>query len=124
VKGSCNGPSPYVRDDSLRLHDILDAADSIQDFTKGKTREDLAKDKLLQSAILHQLYLIGEAAANVSSILKDSYHSVPWKLINGFRNYIAHEYFSLDLDIIWETALKDIPKLRAQIDEIVSREFP
>jgi len=113
-----------MRDDSLRLHDILNAADLIQNFIHGKAREDLAKDKLLQSAILHQLYLIGEAAAKVSSNIKDSYPSVPWKSINGFRNYIAHENFSLDLDIIWETALKDIPTLKAQIEDIVNREFP
>jgi len=102
-----------MRDDSLRLQDILIAADLIQQFTQGKTREDLGKDPLLQSAILHQLYLIGEAAANVSSAIKEASPNVPWKLIYGFRNYIAHEYFSLDFDIVWQTALADIPKLKS-----------
>jgi len=113
-----------MRDDSLRLQDILIAADLIQQFTQGKTREDLGKDPLLQSAILHQLYLIGEAAANVSSAIKEASPNVPWKLIYGFRNYIAHEYFSLDFDIVWQTALADIPKLKSQVAEIVKRQFP
>ena len=78
----------------------------------------------MQSAVLHQLYVIGEAAARVSSSLRERYSSIPWSAVRGFRNYIAHEYFSLDLYIVWQTATEDVPKLEGQIAEIIAAEFP
>jgi uncharacterized protein with HEPN domain len=56
--------------------------------------------------------------------LKDNYAAIPWRAICGFRNFIAHEYFSLDSDIIWQTATADVPSLEVQIAEILSKEFP
>jgi uncharacterized protein with HEPN domain len=113
-----------MRDDRLRLLDILGAADSLRDFTHGKTRENLSADPLLLSAVLHQLYVIGEAAAHVSADIKAGHPGVPWKVIYGFRNYIAHEYFSLDVDIVWQTVVQDVPELRSQINQILRAEFP
>jgi len=112
-----------MRDDRLRLLDILGAADSLRDFTLGKTREDLSREPLLLSAVLHQLYVIGEAAAHVSADIKDKHPAVPWKVIYGFRNYIAHEYFALDVDIVWQTVVQDIPELRSQINQILRAEY-
>lgn len=113
-----------MRDDRLRLLDILGAADSLRNFTDGKSREDLSADPLLLSAVLHQFYVIGEAAAHVSADIKDRHPRVPWKVIYGFRNYIAHEYFSLDVDIVWQTIVQDVPELRSQINQILRAEYP
>jgi len=113
-----------MRDDASRLNDILRAARLIEEFLKGKTREDLETDRLLQSGLLHQLYVIGEAAGRVSDVLKRANTGIPWKIIYGFRNHIAHEYFSLDLDIVWQTACHDIPALENQIREIVGKPNP
>jgi uncharacterized protein with HEPN domain len=113
-----------MRDDRLRLLDISGAADSLRNFIHGKTREDLSANPLLLSAVLHQLYVIGEAAAHVSKEIKDRHPGVPWKVIYGFRNYIAHEYFSLDVDIVWQTVAQDVPELGSQIDQILRTEFP
>lgn len=73
---------------------------------------------------LHQLFLIGEAAARISPNIKDRYPAIPWKVIYGFRNHVVHEYFSLDLDIVWQTVAADIPNLESQIRDIVKAEFP
>jgi uncharacterized protein with HEPN domain len=112
-----------MRDDLSRLRDLLEAADLVASFASGRTRLDLDLDRQMQSAMLHQLYVIGEAAARISSPLRDRYPSIPWSAVRGFRNYIAHEYFSLDLDIVWQTATDDVPKLRLQIAEIIQAEF-
>jgi uncharacterized protein with HEPN domain len=87
-----------MRDDQQRLTDILEAAKLLQIFQAGRTRDDLSKDLLLRSALLHQLFVIGEAATRLSQTLKDKYAAIPWRAICGFRNFIAHEYFSLDSD--------------------------
>jgi uncharacterized protein with HEPN domain len=70
------------------------------------------------------LYVIGEAASRISPRLKKRFPEVPWQAISGFRNYIAHEYFSLDLDIVWQTVIADVPRLESQIREILHGEAP
>jgi uncharacterized protein with HEPN domain len=112
-----------MRDDRQRLADILEAARLVQIFQTGRTRDDLSRDLLLRSALLHQLFVIGEAATRLSQPLKDKYPAIPWRSICGFRNFIAHEYFSLDSDVIWQTVTADVPSLEEQISEILREEF-
>jgi len=88
-----------MRDDRQRLLDILEAAKLLQSFQAGHSRMDLGREPLLQSGLLHQLMVIGEAASRISAALQERYPAIPWRAMSGFRNYIAHEYFSLDLDI-------------------------
>ena len=113
-----------MRDDRQRLADILEAARLLQMFKVGRVREDLNRDLLLRSALLHQLFVIGEAANRLSQTLKDKYAGIPWRAICGFRNFIAHEYFSLDSDIIWHTISADVPSLELQVAEILTKESP
>jgi uncharacterized protein with HEPN domain len=91
-------------------------------FKRAETRNGLNTDLLLRSALLHQLFVIGEAATRLSQTLKDKYAAIPWRSICGFRNFIAHEYFSLDSDVIWQTVTADVPSLVEQISEILRRE--
>lgn len=79
-----------MRDDRQRLADILEPTKLPELFHAGRTRDDLKKDLLLRSALLHQLFVIGEAATRISQQLKDKYPAVPWRAICGFRNFIAH----------------------------------
>ncbi len=111
-----------MRDDRQRLLDILEAARLLASFQERRNRLDLRAEPLLQSGFLHQLFVIGEAASRISPSLKERYHEVPWRAISGFRNYIAHEYFSLDLDIVWQTVVADVPALRTQVEEILRQE--
>ena len=113
-----------MRDDRQRLLDILAAAKLLRTFRSGRSREDLEGDPLLQSGFLYQLHVIGEAASRLSPSLREHYPAVPWKAISGFRNYIAHEYFALDLDIVWQTVIEDVPSLSSQIEQIFHNEFP
>jgi hypothetical protein len=113
-----------MRDDRLLLTDILQSAENIRSFAAGKTRSHLEDDKLLQSALLHELSVIGEAATKVSSTLKDKYPLLPWREISGFRNQIVHAYFSLDLNMVWETVSNDVSDVECQVKEILSAEFP
>jgi uncharacterized protein with HEPN domain len=111
-----------MRDDHQRLLDILQAAKLLRAFSAGKTREHLVQDALLQSGFLHQLFVIGEAASRLSPELKQRYPEIPWHAISGFRNHIVHEYFSLDLDIVWQTVTAAVPALTSQVEEILRKE--
>ena len=113
-----------MRHDRQRLQDILDAARLIQEFASNRTKSDLERDALFQSGVLHQLYLIGEATNRLSESLKNKFPQVPWSSIYGFRNRIAHEYFRLDMDVVWQTISVDIPELALGVAGIVEAEFP
>lgn len=107
-----------MRDDRLYLDDMLNAAERIGKFVEGRSESEFQTDELLHSAVFHQLMVIGEAAARVSDELKAKHADVPWREMIGFRNIIAHAYFSLNLKRAWITATRDVPALRARLSEI------
>jgi uncharacterized protein with HEPN domain len=113
-----------MRDDPLRLKDIVGAAENILKFSRGKTRADLERDVQFQSAVLFQMFVIGEAAKNVSTKITDKYPNLDWRAICGMRDHIGHAYFSLDLDIVWGTVMNRVPELAEKIREILKAEFP
>jgi uncharacterized protein with HEPN domain len=112
-----------MRSEKLYLADMLEAADDIARFLAGMKRDVFMRDELRQSAILHKLLIIGEAAARLSSELRDRYPDVPWRDIVGFRNTAIHAYFAVDLAIVWVTATQDVPELRQQVARILAREY-
>ena len=113
-----------MRDDRLRLGDIVFAIDHVLQFTSGKTRDDMAADLQLLSAVLYQLSIIGEATANVSRRLKSKYPAVDWRAFSDFRNEILHDYFTLDIGIVWDTIQTELPKMRAHLTDLLRTEFP
>lgn len=113
-----------MRHDDERLRDILEHIDSTLLAIEGRARSGFDSDPVLQKAVQYDLMIIGEAASNISTPLPTKYPQVPWKEVCGLRNIIAHQYFSIDLDIILQTASSRLLPLRAQIEEILHTEFP
>ena len=108
-----------MRSDELYLSDILEAADSIAQFVADMDEEQFVGDDLVRSAVLHKLAVIGEAAARVSSDLRESYPGIPWADIVGFRNIAVHAYFSVDWRLVWNAAVSDAPALKRDIEAIM-----
>lgn len=77
-------------------------------------------DETLQVAVVHNMQVLGEAAAGISEGLRGRHPEVPWRLVTGMRNQIVHKYFDVDLSIILETALTDLPSLEAQVAAILA----
>jgi uncharacterized protein with HEPN domain len=113
-----------MRDDRLRLTDVVDACSHIVAFLQGRAEEDLKKDALLLSGVAHQLEIIGEASSHISEQLKNKYPEVPWKRVVGMRHHIAHGYFSLAVEVVWKTCTLDLPTFLRQIKDILAREWP
>ena len=80
--------------------------------------EDFLKDEKTQDAVSRNLEIIGEAAANIPKDLQDKYEEVPWKNIKDFRNVLTHQYWKIDLDLIWEVILTKLAPLKKQIELI------
>lgn len=89
-------------DDAIRLRHMLDAAQKILVFTQGRDRQDLDTDEMLALAIVRLIEILGEAAKNVSPEIQAATPEIPWRQITGTRDRLAHAYFDVNLDIIWE----------------------
>lgn len=106
-----------MRRDSERLQDILDAIERIQSRVNLDRIED---DEMLQVWALYHLQIIGEAARALSSEITQNYSQVPWSKIVGLRNRVVHEYFDIDLDIVIDIIVYDLPELKDKITGILN----
>jgi uncharacterized protein with HEPN domain len=106
------------RDERLFLDDIIDSIQAIESFVEGMTREDLKKDRKSFSATIRELEIIGEAVTNISDEIKQIYPHVLWQEIKSFRNRIVHEYFGIDIRIVWDVIKNELPILKMQISQI------
>jgi uncharacterized protein with HEPN domain len=105
--------------DQATLLDIAKAAHLITAFVKDMTRESLAEDLKTQSAVLHQLTILGEAVKQLSREFRAQHAEIPWPLIAGMRDHLIHAYNEVDLDEVWKTATSDIPTLLADLKPLL-----
>lgn len=112
-----------MRSDRLYLTDIVDASGSISEFIAGMDAAQFYQDGKTQSAVLQKLIVIGEAAARLSDEIKLRHTDIEWRDIVAIRNILVHAYFSVQLEIIWETATHDVPTLESQVVDILTEEF-
>lgn len=103
------------RNSTLYIKDILDSIDKIGEYIKGLSFEDFIKNKMVIDAVVRNFEIIGEAAKNISSEVKTKYNKVPWKEMAGMRDKTIHEYFGVDLKIIWKTIKQSLPSLKKSI---------
>jgi len=106
--------------DLARLKHMLDSVEAIRSFVRGKRRASLDKDRLLLSAVLRELEIIGEAANRISEKTKKRLSHLPWKELIGMRNRLIHAYFDVDHDIIWKTVREYLPSFHKQLEQVVS----
>jgi len=107
-----------MRDYKLYLDDILEAMKRIEKYVKGFTFEKIKKDSLVVDGVVRNLEIIGEAAKIPVSI-KEKYQNVEWKKIAGLRDILAHEYFGVDLEVLWDIVQRKLPVLKKQITGIL-----
>lgn len=107
------------RDNSLLLQDILDAAHKIVSYTAGMSFEDFNMDSKTADAVIRNFEIIGEASNKLSEALRTDNPQIDWDRIRGFRNRIIHEYFGIDLEIVWNIIEDDIEELIEQIESIL-----
>jgi len=104
-----------------RVKDILTEIEEIQQMVEGLTFEAFCQDRRTIKATLYSLAVIGEAAANLIPEVATRYPQIPWRQMRGLRNIAIHEYFQVDLMIIWETIQSDLPGLYNSLREIADR---
>ena len=90
-------------------------------FVQGMAREDFQQDKRTQQAVIMSLIIVGEAATKVMDSHADfaqEHPQVPWRGMRGMRNRMAHGYFDIDLDMVWNTVQNALPELLRQLSAL------
>lgn len=109
-----------VEKDIFRLEHIQEVIEKISKIVESLHHFGEFEEKWLeQDAMLRNFEIIGEASAHISEEIKEKYSEIPWREIKGMRNFIIHEYFGVDLESVWNTAITELPILKIQILEIL-----
>lgn len=100
------------KDDTVYLKHIRDAAVKIEHYLKGINKEKFLQNSLIQDAVSHEVQIIGEAVRHISSDFRRRYPNIAWRDIASMRSKIVHDYFGINLKIVWNAATKQVPKLK------------
>ncbi|WP_028325390.1 HepT-like ribonuclease domain-containing protein [Desulfatirhabdium butyrativorans] len=106
------------RNMQLFLNDIYDSIQAIESFIEGMTLEEFSKDRKSFSATIRELEVIGEAVTNIPDKIKQRYPHILWQEIKSFRNKIVHEYFGIDIRMVWDVVKNELPLLKEQIFQV------
>lgn len=102
--------------DILYLRHMLDALRRLEEYVARTTREAFEQDPLIQDGFIRQITILGEAAGRVSRDFVESHPEIPWLDVTGIRHKLVHDYFVVDIDIVWITATEDAPGLRPLVE--------
>ena len=106
----------------LRIRDMLECIAKIKEYTNEMSFEDFQSDQKTIDAVLRNLEVIGEAVRHVPTTIQESYADLPWAEIRAMRNIVAHEYFGVNLNIIWNTIKSNLPPIVEKLEEILEKE--
>ena len=106
------------RDPLILLQDMLTAMERILKYCDNMDKETFLHDDKTVDASVRNIEIIGEAAARMPTDYTSQYPKIPWQKMAGMRNRIVHDYFGIDLEIIWQVISHNIPELKQQIEKL------
>ncbi|RKZ33910.1 DUF86 domain-containing protein [bacterium] len=102
------------------LNDILEMIEDVWNFTNNMSYEDLESDKKTLYAVIRCLEVLGEAVKKIPKDIREEYPEISWQEIAGIRDKLIHEYFGVDIEIVWDTIHEDLYPLKAAIIKIIN----
>jgi uncharacterized protein with HEPN domain len=105
------------RDWKILFADILESIGKIEQYTQGITFDEFIRDSMTIDAVVRNIEIIGEASKMVPEDIKQKNPDIPWKKLNGIRNRIVHEYFGVDVNIIWFIVSNELLQLKEWITQ-------
>ena len=101
------------------LQDILDSVNDVENFIRGMSFEEFKVDRKTISAVVRSIEGIGQASKRIPRSLKAKHKEVPWHEMAGMRDKLIHEYFGVDVEILWKTAKDNIPPLKQLVQNML-----
>lgn len=108
-----------MKDERVYLGHIRDAIHDIEEYTAGG-RDAFMSDRMRQDAVIRKLEIIGEAVKHLSEETTKRRPDIPWKRIAGMRDRLTHDYFGVDLALVWTALERDVPQLRSAVDGLLT----
>lgn len=108
------------KDSQVFIIHILDAVATIEKYTEGFDREKFLdkENRLVQDGVIRELEVIGEAVRNLPEEIKKKNPDLAWREIGDMRNKLIHEYFGVNLGVVWQTVVRDLPILKEAMDTL------
>ncbi|QQG40707.1 MAG: DUF86 domain-containing protein [Candidatus Levyibacteriota bacterium] len=106
-----------MKDDNFYIRQIFDSIGKIESFVNKFDKNKFLANQMAQSAVIMQLTLIGEISKKISEETKSKI-DLPWKKIIGFRDRTVHDYFGINLNVVWDTIIIDLPQLKKALQKI------
>jgi len=108
------------RDEIMYLQDIAESCEKVLRFTADLTLSELIQDEKTYDAVVRNLEIIGEAAKHISQDIRKQLQGIEWRKIARMRDMLAHAYFGIDNDILWDVVQNKVPQLRRSISAFLN----
>ncbi len=109
-----------MKDDRTYLLHILEAIEKIDRYTATGSFDNFLNNDMMIDAVVREREIIGEAARNLSDTFQDKHSEIPWYKIKAMRNVLIHEYFGVDLKVVWDTCKTDMPAIKTFIAKVLA----
>lgn len=108
-----------MKDDRVYLTHILESIENIEEFIESG-QEEFYRSKLINHAVIRNLEIIGEATKKISQEFRNKNDNIPWREMAGLRDVLIHDYFGIDLRIVWNVVVIELPKIKIKIKELLN----
>lgn len=102
----------------IYIEDIITAINKIEKYCNGITKADLMRNDLIEDAVVRNLEVIGEAVKKIPEEVRNRYMDIPWKKIAGLRDILIHEYFGVNINIVWDVIENKLQTLKTAVLDI------
>ena len=108
-----------MKDDRTYLRHILEAIEKIEKYVESVEFDKFFQNDMMIDAVVREFEIIGEAARNLSDKFQDEHFEIPWYKIKAMRNILIHEYFGVNLKVVWDTCKSDMPTLKIFVEKLL-----
>ena len=108
------------RDFVIYLQDMLESTVKGISFIENMSYQDFSSDEKTQYAIIRAIEVIGEASTKIPKEIKSKFSQIPWREVSRMHNKLIHDYFGVNLEVVWKTGQEDLPTLKLQLEQILS----